>query len=120
MLTFLHQPSVEMEMLTDSCPKELVQPKMIFFSSFTHPYVFKDKTFIHLQNTNKNIFNEIWEIYLPPFKVNEDSSRASQEHVRLPYLMCFYIVFTNLMKCQWNGQKFLKLSLKISSFVFRR
>ncbi len=47
--------------------KGLVHPKMKILSLITPLMLLQThKTFVHLQNTNEDVFDEIWELSDPP------------------------------------------------------
>jgi len=53
---------------------------MKILSSFTHHQVITNRnTFVHLRNTNEDIFNQIREIYVPPLTIHATNTLTLQE-----------------------------------------
>lgn len=56
------------------------------------------RTFVHLRNTNEDIFNDTWEIYVPPFTVTKTFKRQVHKGV----------VKVTHVTLQWFNPSFLK------------
>ncbi len=59
--------------------------------AISSPSLFQNHTtFVHIQNTNKYVFNEPWEISVPPLKL-------------LNHMYYFYDVFMFFLRCENFG-----------------
>ncbi len=85
------------------------------------------KTFVHLRNTNEDIFDEFWELSDPPIDIKDPNTikvqKCSKDIVKiiltLSLLRFWYlIVLGSLMSM--GGSESSQNSSKISSFVSQR